>query len=95
MSALDIRRDRSLREYRHTQATEADRVACTGYGICASLLPEQITLDERGHPVMLAADIDLELGDIASRLCPARALFWSQRGSEPGGGGRMSPRRRD
>ena len=95
MSAPDIRRGRPLGEYRHTQAMEVDRVACTGHGICASLLPEQISLDEWGYPVMLAADVDPELGHIAIRLCPARALFWSQRGSDREGRGRRSPRRED
>jgi ferredoxin len=27
-----------------------DRIACTGHGICASLLPDAVTLDEWGYP---------------------------------------------
>ncbi len=55
-----------------------DRIACTGHGICASILPEQISLDEWGYPVMPASLVDPSLGDVAIRLCPARALTWAQ-----------------
>ncbi|MEO7236067.1 MAG: ferredoxin [Lapillicoccus sp.] len=55
-----------------------DRIACTGHGICASILPEQISLDEWGYPVVQAALVDPALGDAAIRLCPARALTWSR-----------------
>ena len=70
-----------------------DRVACTGHGICASLLPEAINPDEWGYPVLLAPGVDPKVGDIAIRLCPARALFWSARDSEPAGQERRSPPR--
>ncbi len=56
-----------------------DRIACTGKGICASILPGQITLDEWGYPIVMAAHVAPELGDVAIRLCPARALFWARR----------------
>ena len=55
-----------------------DRVACTGKGICASLLPEQITLDEWGYPIVRSATVDPQMGDIAIKLCPARALYWKR-----------------
>ncbi|MEP6631606.1 MAG: ferredoxin [Lapillicoccus sp.] len=55
-----------------------DRIACTGHGICASILLEQISLDEWGYPVVHAALVDPALGDGAIRLCPARALTWSR-----------------
>lgn len=29
-----------------------DAVACNGYGICAELLPEWITLDDWGYPII-------------------------------------------
>ncbi len=51
-----------------------DRVACTGRGICASILTEQVSLDEWGYPVVHVRRVDVELGEIAVRLCPARAL---------------------
>ena len=54
-----------------------DRIRCTGHGVCADLLPEIVTLDEHGYPIVApgAAGVlsprDL---DTARRLCPARAL---------------------
>jgi ferredoxin len=27
-------------------------IACTGHGLCAELLPELVTLDEWGYPVL-------------------------------------------
>ena len=29
-----------------------DRIACDGFGTCAQLLPERITLDEWGYPII-------------------------------------------
>ena len=56
-----------------------DRIACTGHGICASLLPDEVVLDEWGYPVVSPGRFDREMGDIAVRLCPARALAWAAR----------------
>ncbi|MGV1008283.1 MAG: ferredoxin [Dermatophilaceae bacterium] len=56
-----------------------DRIACTGHGICASLLPGQVALDEWGYPILSFARVDPDLGDAAIRLCPARALTWKRR----------------
>lgn len=64
-------------EARPVAALAVDRIACTGHGICASLLPEQVSLDEWGYPVVHTAEVDPEMGDIAVRLCPARALAWT------------------
>lgn len=61
------------------RSLRVDRIACTGKGVCASILPEHITLDEWGYPVIPAGDVDPELGDVAIRLCPARALYWAHR----------------
>lgn len=61
-----------------------DRIACTGKGICASLLPEAIELDEWGYPILDEAQVDPEMGDIAISLCPARALYWA---APPAGNG--------
>ena len=60
-------------------ALVVDRIACTGHGICASLLTDEVTLDEWGYPVVHTSAVDPELGDIAVRLCPARALAWTAR----------------
>jgi ferredoxin len=64
---------------RTVPALTVDRIACTGHGVCASLLPDEITLDEWGYPVVHISPVDPELGDIAVRLCPARALAWAAR----------------
>ena len=67
---------RSRRERAFTRPLVVDRIACTGHGICASLLPEQLSLDEWGYPIVHSAQVEPELGDAAIRLCPARALAW-------------------
>ena len=51
-----------------------DRIACTGHGICASLLPEAVALDEWGYPIVTGPPGDAELTELAVRMCPARAL---------------------
>lgn len=38
-------------ETRTAPVLAVDRIACTGHGICASLLPEHVALDEWGYPV--------------------------------------------
>ena len=47
--------------------------------------------------MLLAPGVDPKVGDIAIRLCPARALFWTARctarDSEPAGQERRSPPR--
>jgi ferredoxin len=52
-----------------------DRIACTAHGVCASLLPDQVRLDEWGYPVIHDRGVDLADARTAIRLCPARALF--------------------
>lgn len=59
-----------------------DRVACSGHGICASLLPRTVELDEWGYPVLAPGgwqDDPVEV-EAAVRLCPARALYLTKRG---------------
>ena len=56
-----------------TSSLAVDRIAYTGQGICARLLPAQVTLDELGYPVVLST-VDPEMGDVAIQFCPARAL---------------------
>ncbi len=61
-----------------------DRVACTGHGVCASLLPGSITLDEWGYPVVLTeaeggVDDGAEARAAAVRWCPAMALYVDRR----------------
>ena len=58
-----------------------DPVACDAYGFCAELLPERVTLDEWGYPVVDGAPLDRALVDLATRAaaeCPRRAFHLEQ-----------------
>ncbi len=52
-----------------------DRVACTAHGVCASLLPRQVRLDEWGYPIVTDPTVDLTDGETAVKMCPAQALY--------------------
>jgi len=52
-------------------------VACAGHGACAELLPEVISLDEWGYPVLAPGQVPAGLARRARRAvaaCPALAL---------------------
>jgi ferredoxin len=54
-----------------------DPVACDAYGFCAELLPEAITLDEWGYPMVDGTCLPPELVAAAKRAvrdCPRRAV---------------------
>ena len=56
-------------------------VACDAFGYCAELLPELVSLDEWGYPVISADPVPAHLRDLAQRAvreCPRRALFLEQ-----------------
>jgi ferredoxin len=53
-------------------------IACEAHGMCAELLPERITLDEWGYPLIDAAPLTEELlGNArrAAQACPTFALL--------------------
>jgi ferredoxin len=53
-------------------------ITCEGHGLCAELLPEMITLDEWGYPVIKPGPIPPELESHAKRAaaaCPTLALL--------------------
>ena len=55
-----------------------DPVACDAYGYCAELLPERVTLDEWGYPIIDGAPVDGDLVALATRAaaeCPRRAVL--------------------
>jgi ferredoxin len=56
-----------------------DRIACTGHGVCASVLPGAIRLDPWGYPIVDDAWTDPDDGAVAIRMCPAQALYWAGR----------------
>ena len=54
-----------------------DPIACDGRGLCPEVLPEMITLDDWGFPVLRDAEVPPGLLDEAAeavRLCPRLAL---------------------
>ncbi len=56
---------------------EVDPIKCDAHGQCAELLPERITLDEWGYPIMDGAPIPASLEGLARRTvraCPKLAL---------------------
>ena len=58
-------------------------IACTGHGLCAELLPERVTLDEWGYPVVSAEPVPPGLAALARRAvtdCPALALMLERAG---------------
>jgi ferredoxin len=60
-----------------TQRIVVNPIACVGHGICAELLPERITLDDWGFPIIDPAPIPPQLAGHARRVvaaCPTLAL---------------------
>jgi ferredoxin len=55
-----------------------DPVACDAHGYCAELLPERITLDEWGYPMVDGTPVEADLVGLARRAaaaCPRGALL--------------------
>jgi ferredoxin len=53
-------------------------IACEAHGMCAELLPERISLDEWGYPIVEEAPLTPDLLDHARRAaqaCPTFALL--------------------
>ena len=60
-----------------TQRVQLDPITCDGHGLCAELLPERISLDDWGYPIIDDAPIDDRLLPHARRAveaCPVIAL---------------------
>jgi ferredoxin len=54
-----------------------DPIACDGRGLCAEVLPELISLDDWGFPIIAGRDVPPALwreAQEAVRLCPLLAL---------------------
>jgi ferredoxin len=52
-------------------------ILCTGHGLCAELIPEQISLDEWGYPILSDEPVPKALRKLARRAvtdCPTLAL---------------------
>jgi ferredoxin len=60
-----------------TETLRVNPINCSGHGVCAELLPELISLDEWGYPIIdtrpVPAGLDLEARRTVA-ACPALAL---------------------
>jgi len=59
------------------QILRINRIECHGHGMCAELLPELITLDEWGYPIIEPGPVPAELASharAAVSACPTLAL---------------------
>ncbi|MFJ9538846.1 ferredoxin [Streptomyces sp. NPDC101225] len=59
------------------QRITVDRTSCAGHGPCAELLPEHITADEWGYPIVTGALLSARIVGRARRAaadCPVLAL---------------------
>jgi ferredoxin len=57
-------------------------IACEAHGMCAELLPERISLDEWGYPVLDAQPLTADLlahAERAAQACPTFALLVEHR----------------
>jgi ferredoxin len=60
-----------------TSKLRVNPIACSGHGLCAELLPELLSLDEWGYPVVADQAVPPRLARQARRAvtdCPALAL---------------------
>ena len=59
---------------------------CDAYGYCAELLPELISVDQWGYPIVPRDGVDVgdaaETAQAAVRACPRKALFLQPVGSD-------------
>jgi ferredoxin len=58
-------------------AIEIDPIRCDAHGLCAELLPERITLDDWGYPLVDGAPLEGALEELARRaasVCPTLAI---------------------
>ena len=71
-----------------SQRVRVNPITCEAHGMCAELLPERITLDEWGYPLIDGAPLDEELIDHAqraARACPTFALLIERDAARPRG----------
>jgi ferredoxin len=79
-----------------SETLRVNPIACEAHGMCAELLPERITLDEWGYPVidsrpLTGAELDLARRAVAS--CPTFALLLERVKDEQRRPRRPAPRR--
>jgi ferredoxin len=60
-----------------SEALQIDRIRCDGHGLCAELLPEWISLDDWGYPIIKSGAVAPNLEEHARRAvdaCPVLAV---------------------
>jgi ferredoxin len=63
--------------WRKNQKLIVDPIACQAHGLCAELLPEMISLDDWGYPIVAPGVVPPQLSAHARRAvaaCPTLAL---------------------
>lgn len=61
-----------------TERLRVNPIKCTAHGMCAELLPELITLDPWGYPILPAEPVADDLRGLARKAvaaCPTLALL--------------------
>ena len=61
-----------------SQRVRVNPIACEAHGMCAELLPERITLDEWGYPIVDGARMqgeEVKHAIRAAQACPTFALL--------------------
>jgi len=68
-----------------SQRVRVNPIACEAHGMCAELLPERITLDEWGYPIVDETPLhgsQLAHAQRAVRACPTLALLLEREGDK-------------
>lgn len=69
-------------------------IACTGHGLCADMMPEWISRDEWGYPIVASRELPGGLTALARRtvrLCPTLALRLEAMPAAPAGAPAAAP----
>jgi ferredoxin len=59
-------------------------ITCDGHGLCSELLPELVSLDDWGYPMVQAGEVPAHLERLARRVrdvCPTLAIRMTEGGS--------------
>jgi ferredoxin len=70
-------------------------IACEAHGMCAELLPEMVSLDEWGYPIVDGRPLPpalVEHAERAVRACPTFALLMQRRAGQHRAPGRAQPK---
>jgi len=71
------------RPHRHRPTLVVDPIRCAAHGLCAQEMPEVITLDEWGYPVIDLGPLPphgVRRAKIAASACPVLALRLTRNG---------------